>query len=80
MLQSDDSTASTIQNMTKSISTDNLTLIQTYSQKAIDGIITFAPKLLLALAIVVIGLWIAKKITFASEHHCCGAQVSPRDQ
>ncbi len=47
MLQSDDGTASAIQNMTKSISTDNLTLIQTYSQKAIDGIITFAPKLLL---------------------------------
>lgn len=77
MLQSDDSTASTIQNMTKSISTDNLTLIQTYSQKAIDGIITFAPKLLLALAIVVIGLWIAKKIITVFETILGKSNIGP---
>ncbi len=67
MFQSDDTAASILESVTEGGVSDNLTLMQDYSQKAIDGVITFAPKILLSLAIMVIGLWIVKKVTAVFE-------------
>ena len=53
--------------MLQTSTSDKLTLIQDYSEKAIDGAVNFAPKILLAIAIMVIGLWIVKKIVAVFE-------------
>ena len=61
MFQSEESIQEVAEQITSTSVTDNLTSIQNYSQKAIDGAVTFAPKILLAIAIMVVGLWLAKK-------------------
>ena len=62
MFQSGESIQEVAEQISSTSATDNLTLIQNYSEKAIEGVIDFAPKILLAIAIMVIGLWIVKKI------------------
>jgi len=73
MLQAEESTQEAVEQISSTSATDNLTLIQNYSQKAIDATINFAPKILLAIAIMVIGLWIVKKIVsvYSKEDRFC---------
>ena len=67
MLQAEEAIQDVAEQITSTSATDNLTLIQNYSEKAIEGVIDFAPKILLAIAIMVIGLWIVKKIVAVFE-------------
>ena len=62
MFQTGEAIQDVAEQITSTSATDKLTLIQNYSEKAIEGVIDFAPKILLAIAIMVIGLWIVKKI------------------
>jgi len=67
MLQAQESLQEVAEQITSTTAVDNLTTIQNYTQKAIDGAVNYAPKILLAIAILVIGLWIVKKIVAVFE-------------
>ena len=56
---------------------EKLSTIDNYSKKAIEGFVNFAPKLLLAIIILIVGLWVVKKITFIFEKALDRANLSP---
>ena len=59
------------------IDNEQLNALDKYSTKALDWVVDFAPKLLLAIVILVIGLWIVKKIVSLFETILDRASLSP---
>lgn len=62
---------------TKDIIADQISGIDKYAEWAMDSLVTFVPKLLLAIAILVIGLWVVKKINKVAVATLEKAKIAP---